>query len=139
MPQTYLYAVIGVGGAIFNIVLVNWAMSIYDQAESGPIFSAFLIIFSMSAGAFIEDEKDLYKIEEMLLLVFYSLICIMGIFMITRKELLTCLENKMIFGQDQDLTFSDRRQQKIREFQAELLGIDEFENKLKNYNQDDQI
>ena len=110
MPQTYLYAVIGVGGAIFNIVLVNWAMSIYDQAESGPIFSAFLIIFSMSAGAFIEDEKDLYKIEEMLLLVFYSLICIIGIFLITRKELLTCLENKLIFGQDQDLTFSDRRQ-----------------------------
>jgi hypothetical protein len=100
MMSTYLYAVIGVGGAVFKLVLVNWAMTIYEQGEIGPIFSAFFIVFQISAGAFIENEKELYTFKEMVLLLLYSLICILGIFLIARKELMPFIQNKVIFGQD---------------------------------------
>ena len=123
MPSTYLYAVIGIGGAIYNLVLVNWAMTIYNQAEIGPIFSAFLIIFQISSGAFIENEKELYSFEEMLLLLFYSLVCIAGIFLIARKELMPCFENKIVFGQENmNKVFSDKRSNQLKEFEMELLG-----------------
>jgi hypothetical protein len=52
----------------------------------------------MSSGAFIDDEWELYNIKEIFLLLFYSVICIMGIFLIARKELMPFIENKVIFG-----------------------------------------
>jgi hypothetical protein len=111
MFSTYVYAVIGIGGGCWKLALVNYAMTIYDQAEIGPIFSAFFIVFQISAGIFIADEESLYKFGEMVMLLIYSFICILGIILMTRKNLLSiCIKNRVVFGYQKGPSFSEKRQ-----------------------------
>ena len=105
MPSTYLYAILSVSGAFLKLLLVNYAMQFYDQSEIGSIFSSFFIVFQISAGAFIQNEKSLYSYQEMLLLLLYSAICIFGIYLVTRKDFFSSLnifQNKVVFGEKKE-------------------------------------
>ena len=60
-------------------------MEVYNQAEIGPIYSSSLILLHMLCGGIILNEKDLYSRLEVVELIFYSLLCIMGIYVIAKK------------------------------------------------------
>ena len=88
MISSYIYAIICVGGAFMKLYLINKAMTMYDQTEIGPTFSTFFIVFQIFAGAIILDEKSMYSLSEMVMLVLYSAICISGIYIIAKKPVI---------------------------------------------------
>jgi ATP/ADP translocase len=92
MVSTYIYLCIVVPGAVIQLKLVNHAMEVYNQAEIGPIYSSSLILLHMLCGGIILDEKALYSRTEILELLGYSMICILGIYIIARKPSCRCLK-----------------------------------------------
>jgi len=83
--STYTYLMIVIPGAVLQLKLVNHAMEVYNQAEIGPIYSSSLILLHMLCGGIILNEKALYTRNELYVLIFYSLICILGIYIIAKK------------------------------------------------------
>jgi hypothetical protein len=91
--STYVYILIVVPGAVLQLKLVNHAMEVYNQAEIGPIYSSALIIFQMLSGGIILDEFSIYQTRELITLVGFSLICILGIYVLAKKPYFPCFEN----------------------------------------------
>ena len=60
-------------------------MKIYPQLELHPIFETSMILFNMSSGAIILNEKQLYSYIELVFLTIYAFICIIGVFMLVKK------------------------------------------------------
>lgn len=56
MLSTYMYLLIVIPGAIYQLKLLNYAMALYNQAEIGPIYSSSIILMHMLSGAIILDE-----------------------------------------------------------------------------------
>ena len=82
MASTYMYIIIVVPGAIYQLKLLNYAMALYNQAEIGPIYSSSIILMHMLSGAIILDEQDLYTNLQLMVLFFLSLLIISGIYLI---------------------------------------------------------
>ena len=90
MLSTYAYIMIVIPGAVLQLKLVNHAMEVYNQAEVGPIYSSSLILLHMLSGGIILNETVLYTRGEIWMLIFYSMICIAGIYVIAKKPNLYC-------------------------------------------------
>jgi hypothetical protein len=82
LVSTYIYGAIVIVGATIQLILVNHAMEVYNQADIGPIYSSSLILLNMLCGGVILDEKSLYSDIQIALLLTYSMVCISGIYLI---------------------------------------------------------
>ena len=85
MLSTYIYLLIVVPGAIYQLKLLNHAMELYNQAEIGPIYSSSIILMHMLSGAVILNEQEFYTKSQLLALLGLSLVIILGIYLIARK------------------------------------------------------
>ena len=98
MLSTYGYMMIVIPGAVLQLKLVNHAMEVYNQAEIGPIYSSSLILLHMLSGGIILNEKALYTRKEIWMLIVYSMVCILGIYIIAKKPSVFCFQNKVVLS-----------------------------------------
>jgi hypothetical protein len=97
MASTYMYIIIVVPGAIYQLKLLNYAMALYNQAEIGPIYLSSIIMCHLLSGAVILDEADIYTDMELVLLFAFSLFCIAGIYVIAKKPKFPCYRDRPIY------------------------------------------
>lgn len=60
-------------------------MEVYDQIDIIPIYQTALILFNMMGGAIILNEQAMYTVNELIVLILCSFICIAGVIIIVRK------------------------------------------------------
>lgn len=97
MASTYMYILIVVPGAIYQLKLLNYAMALYNQAEIGPIYLSSIIMCHLLSGAVILDEADIYTDMELVLLFGFSLFCIAGIYVIAKKPKFPCYRDRPVY------------------------------------------
>ena len=81
----YIYILIALFIAIFQLKFLNKAMENYDQVETIPIYQSSLILLNIASGAIIMNEKRLYTWFELFRIIMCGLISIIGVWMIIKK------------------------------------------------------
>lgn len=83
--RTYLFLFMTIALAFVQLLTLNRGMELYPAIEMMPIYNTANILLNMFCGAVILDEQSMYTASELILLMFFSVICIAGIFILVRK------------------------------------------------------
>ena len=102
----YGYCIVALCVGIFQLTMINMSMELYDQVETIPIYQSSLILLQIAAGAVILQEIRLYTPLQFLIVVFFGLIAILGVFIIVKKPL--------IFQSTDNQNTSDHLEQQLR-------------------------
>ena len=83
--STYVYLFLGIAMAIISLISLNQGVQLYPQKVTVPIYHTFLILGNMFMGVIILDEHRMYSLEDMGILIFWSFVCILGVYVLVKK------------------------------------------------------
>lgn len=82
---TFTYLLVGIFSGCIQLYCLNVVMLNYEQLDATPTYQSSLILLNILCSIVVLDEKQVYTWSELILLLFYAKICILGVYIIVHK------------------------------------------------------